>query len=106
MKKLRKKPVISALEQRMLFDGAAVGTAVDVLDKSSFSTQPSDTTVQHSDVTNNNAENSVHKIQATPSNETTTRKEVAFVDTSVKDYETLVQGIGDNVETFGRRFFR
>ncbi|MDY0265736.1 MAG: DUF4347 domain-containing protein, partial [Sulfurospirillum cavolei] len=100
MKKLRKKPVISALEQRMLFDGAAVGTAVDVLDKSSFSTQPSDTTVQHSDVTNNNAENSVHKIQATPSNETTTRKEVAFVDTGVKDYETLVQGIGDNVEIY------
>ncbi|WP_442765338.1 DUF4347 domain-containing protein [Sulfurospirillum cavolei] len=100
MKTLRKKPVISALEQRMLFDGAAIGTAVDVLDKSSFSTQTNDTTVKNSDVTNDNAENSVHKIQATPSNETTTRKEVAFVDTSVKDYETLVQGIGDNVEIY------
>ncbi len=100
MKNTRKKPVISALEQRMLFDGAAVGTAVDVLDKSSFSTQTSDTTVQHSDVTNDNAENNAHKVQATQSSESNTRKEVAFVDTSVKDYETLVKGIGDNVEIY------
>ncbi len=100
MKHTRKKPIISALEQRMLFDGAAVGTAVDVLDKSSFSTHTNDTTVKNSDVTNENAENSVHTAQATPSSEPNVRKEVAFVDTSVKDYETLAKGIGDNVEIY------
>lgn len=58
-----KKPIISALEQRVLFDGAAVATAVDVLDDSSFATTSNDS-VTTNDVTNNSAENSVHEAQA------------------------------------------
>ena len=38
-----KKPLIRALEPRILFDGAAVTTAVEVLDNTSF-TQTSTTT--------------------------------------------------------------
>jgi hypothetical protein len=60
-----KKPMISALEQRILFDGAAVATAVDVLDESSFSSNNNtQTTTNSNDVTQNNAENSVHEAQA------------------------------------------
>ena len=59
-----KKPMISALEQRILFDGAAVATAVDVLDESSFSSNDTKTTTSSNDVTQNNAENSVHEAQA------------------------------------------
>jgi|GEM_PF-855504 len=99
MKTLRKKPVISALEQRMLFDGAAVATAVDVLDKSSFTTTSNDTATSSNDVTSDNAKNSVHEAQATQSSGTSS-KEIAFVDTSVDDYQTLVEGIGDNVEIY------
>ena len=92
-----KKPVISALEQRILFDGAAVATAVDVLDNSSFTPTSDSTTVN--DVTNNNAENSVHEAQAVQSFEKP-RREVAFVDVTVSDYQTLVDGIGEGVETY------
>ena len=86
-----KKPMISALEQRILFDGAAVATAVDVLDESSFSS--------NNDVTQNNAENSVHEAQAVQGFERD-RREVAFVDITVKDYQTLVDGIGEGVEVY------
>ncbi|RWS49912.1 hypothetical protein CKA56_07435, partial [Arcobacter venerupis] len=94
-----KKPMISALEQRILFDGAAVATAVDVLDNSSFSTTSSSDSTSKNDVTNNNAENSVHEVQAVQGFEKD-RKEVAFVDITVKDYQTLVDGIGAGVETY------
>ena len=92
-----KKPIISALEQRILFDGAAVATVVDVLDNSSFSSN--DTTTTSNDVTSNNAENSVHEAQAVQGFERP-RKEVAFVDATVTDYQTLVDGVGEGVETY------
>lgn len=99
MKKVnKKKPIISALEQRILFDGAAVATAVDVLDNSSFTASSNDATTNN-DVTSNNAENSVHGAQATQSFERD-RREVAFVDSSVEDFQTLVDGIKDGVEIF------
>ena len=87
-----KKPVISALEQRVLFDGAAVETAVDVLDNSSFSSTTND-------ATNNSAENIVHEAQAVQSFERP-RREVAFVDVTVSDYQTLVDGVGEGVEVY------
>ncbi|TLS96139.1 DUF4347 domain-containing protein [Aliarcobacter cibarius] len=98
-----KKPIISALEQRILFDGAAIATAVDALDESSFSSNnnnPQATSTQN-DVTQNNAENSVHKIQVQAvQGFETTRREVAFIDMTVKDYQTLVDGVGEGVEVY------
>lgn len=97
MKRRNKKPVISALEQRILFDGAAVATAVDVLDNSSFESQS--TTKTSNDVTKNNTENSVHEVQAVQSFEKN-KREVAFVDITVKDYQTLVDAVGQGIETY------
>ncbi len=96
-----KKPMISALEQRILFDGAAVATAVDVLDESSFSSNNNNTqtTTTSNDVTQNNAENSVHEAQAVQGFERD-RREVAFVDVTVSDYQTLVDGVGEGVEVY------
>ena len=95
-----KKPMISALEQRILFDGAAVATAVDVLDESSFSSNNSTQSATSSnDVTQNNAENSVHEAQAVQGFERD-RREVAFVDVTVSDYQTLVDGVGEGVEVY------
>lgn len=93
-----KKPIISALEQRVLFDGAAVATAVDVLDDSSFATTSNDS-VTTNDVTNNSAENSVHEAQAVQGFEKP-RREVAFVDVTVSDYQALVDGVGEGVEVY------
>jgi len=94
-----KKPIISALEQRILFDGAAVATAVDVLDNSSFTSSESSSSTSNNDVTNNSAENSVHEVQAVQGFERP-RKEVAFVDVTVKDYQTLVDGVGEGTEVY------
>lgn len=95
-----KKPMITALEQRILFDGAAVATAVDVLDESSFSSNNNtQTTTNSNDVTQNNAENSVHEAQAVQGFERP-RREVAFVDVTVSDYQTLVDGVGEGVEVY------
>jgi large repetitive protein len=92
-----KKPIISALEQRILFDGAAVATVVDVLDNSSFTSN--ETTTTSNDATSNNAENSVHEAQAVQGFERD-RREVAFVDVTVNDYQTLVDGVGEGVEVY------
>jgi large repetitive protein len=92
-----KKPIISALEQRILFDGAAVATVVDVLDNSSFTSN--ETTTTSNDATSNNAENSVHEAQAVQGFERD-RREVAFVDVTVSDYQTLVDGVGEGVEVY------
>ncbi len=100
-----KKPIISALEQRILFDGAAVTTALDVLDNSSFnsnentSNNNSTNSPINNDATQNNAENQAHEAQAVQGFERP-RKEVAFVDVSVKDYQTLVDGAGVGVEVY------
>src|SRR5574344_1984566 len=95
-----KKPMISALEQRILFDGAAVATAVDVLDETSFSSNNNtQTTTNSNDVTQNNAENSVHEAQAVQGFERP-RREVAFVDMTVSEYQTLVDGVGKGVEVY------
>jgi hypothetical protein len=93
-----RKPIITALEQRVLFDGAAVATAVDVLDNSNFSSTESSKTTSN-DATSNSAENSVHEVQAVQSFETN-RREVTFVDVTVKDYQTLVDGVNEGVEVY------
>ena len=40
---MKNKPLISALEPRLLFDGAAVATAVEVLDNTNFENNSADT---------------------------------------------------------------
>lgn len=78
----KRKPLISALEPRILFDGAAVTTAVDVLDNTSYS---------------NDNTNDVAEAPATQSFERD-RKEIAFVDKNLSDVDTLINGIDQNIE--------
>ena len=67
-------PLISALEPRLLFDGAAVATAVDVLDENSFEdTQTESTTKENS----------------------TDKNSIAFVDKNLKDVDTIIEDLGD-----------
>ena len=87
------------LEPRILFDGAIAAT---VNDTAAETTEP---TASHADAA---ADQNTHDTQATATQDidvaavadgaTSPRKEVAFVDTSVKDYETLVAGIKPGVE--------
>jgi len=85
MKKSRKiKPLISHLEPRILFDGAAVATAVDALDNSDFESSLLD---------QNTTPVAIEPLSRD-------KNEVAFVDSAVEDYDTIVNGLGADVEVF------
>ena len=92
----KRKPLISALEPRILFDGAAVGTAVDVLDNNSFDSF--DTTNQTND-SNTTEDTNTNEAPATNSLQKD-RYEIAFVDENVDDYDVLVDGVDEDVEVF------
>ncbi|WP_165662693.1 DUF4347 domain-containing protein, partial [Oceanimonas sp. MB9] len=92
----RRQPLITALEPRILLDGAAVATAVDLA-----------TDVDHQDAAGHSQapEQSVHFTALAPAQVRGAdpalnqgRKEVAFVDTGVEGYQALVDGIGAGIE--------
>ncbi|SMR77811.1 DUF4347 domain-containing protein [Marinobacterium sediminicola] len=88
--RFRRKPLITALEPRILLDGAAVATTAEMT---------TDVAYQDEAVHTESADQSVHFAAPAPTgNEPGNRREVAFVDTSVDDYQSLIDGLGDNVE--------
>jgi VCBS repeat-containing protein len=88
--RFRRKPLITALEPRILLDGAAVATTAEMT---------TDVAFQDESVHTDSADQSVHFAAPAPNgSEPGTRREVAFVDTAVEDYQSLVDGLGDNVE--------
>ncbi|MFB9847118.1 DUF4347 domain-containing protein, partial [Oceanisphaera arctica] len=96
----RRKPLITALESRILLDGAAVATAVDMTTDVAFQQdavhQPvPDQAVHFSD---GDLALAPTQIKAGDPSQNHGRKEVAFVDSSVEDYQTLVNGIGAGIE--------
>jgi VCBS repeat-containing protein len=87
MPKMR-KPTISTLEPRILFDGAAVETAVDVLDNSSF---------ENSQNSDNTQDTNIENIY---SERTTQKKDVVFIDNSLENYDFLVDKLSPYSELF------
>ncbi|MBA0198298.1 DUF4347 domain-containing protein [Pectobacterium brasiliense] len=95
---------VYVLEPRILFDGAIAATVNDTAASSSETTADRAAADSHAST----AEQPPHDSQSAATQDidiaavadgtTSSRKEVAFVDTSVKDYETLVSGIKPGVE--------
>ena len=88
----KRKPLITALEPRILLDGAAVATGAEAL-----------TDVAYDDaVDTQNQPDALApvQVQAAEPSLNNGRKEVAFVDGSVNDYETLVAGIKPGIEVY------
>ncbi len=80
---MKRRPLISALEPRLLFDGAAVATAVDVLDNSSFES--------------NSLKDSVDELPAIQNDSENQKKEIAFIDSNIKNYETILKDLNENI---------
>ena len=98
--RFRRKPLITALEPRLLLDGAAVATAVELATDVDFQEQSTDSTADTT-VHSASAEDAVHFTEVpAPAAPEIARREVAFVDTQVEDYQTLVAGVADGVEVF------
>ncbi|MFP8967715.1 DUF4347 domain-containing protein, partial [Pokkaliibacter sp. CJK22405] len=107
-----------ALEARMLFDGAIAATTEAAASQNTTDTNTSSSdssaTSEHTDnaasdqsKANSDSANSDNNtdsselptaISALSDVASTSRKEVVFVDTSVSDYETLLEGIPDSME--------
>ncbi|WP_344956503.1 DUF4347 domain-containing protein, partial [Zobellella aerophila] len=96
----RRKPLITALESRILLDGAAVATTVDMSTDVAFQQDP---------VHQPSPDQAVHvgdgalalaptQLKAGDPGQNNGRKEVAFVDSGVTDYQILVDGIGAGIE--------
>jgi fibronectin-binding autotransporter adhesin len=94
--KQARKPLISALEPRLLLDGAAVATAVDVLTDSQFHDAfQTDASQQDTDASAVIAPTEVRAADPTLNNG---KKEVVFIEDNVADYQTLIDGIGAGIE--------
>ena len=90
--KQARKPLISALEPRLLLDGAAVATAVDIL----TDTQLQNVEDQVTSIADNAlAPTEVRTVDASLNNG---RKEVVFIDTNIDNYQSLIEGIDDGIE--------
>ena len=75
-------PLISILEPRLLFDGAAVATAVEVLNENSFDKSQDNETKATLDKNSNS-----------------TQTKIAYVDSNLKDVETIVNDLQEsNIE--------
>ncbi|PWD59426.1 hypothetical protein DF209_12200, partial [Pectobacterium polaris] len=89
------------LEPRILFDGAIAATVNDTAANTSEPTAASGTHASTADQTAHDSQSTATQdidITAVADGSVSSRKEVAFVDTSVKDYQTLVAGIKPGVE--------
>ncbi|MDH4556997.1 DUF4347 domain-containing protein, partial [Pseudomonas sp. BN417] len=81
-----------ALEPRMMFDGAVAATAVEVADA-----QPAADAADNQASTHD-ASSSSDTLAATPAGTADNRQEVVFVDSQVKDYQQLVNGLKPGTE--------
>ena len=86
----QRKPLISALEPRILLDGAAVAATADMTTDVAFHQNPeaADTTPQQ------------ENVDAETIAPSSSRREVAFVDTRVTDYQTLIDGLPENIDVY------
>ncbi|TDO96026.1 VCBS repeat-containing protein, partial [Marinomonas balearica] len=88
-----RKPLISALEPRLLLDGAAVATAVDVL----TDTQLQSIEDQNSSETDDKAL-APTEVRAVDVSLNNGRKEVVFIDSNIENYQTLIESIDEGIE--------
>ncbi|RNF53082.1 DUF4347 domain-containing protein, partial [Marinomonas hwangdonensis] len=95
-KKQARKPLISALEPRLLLDGAAVVTAVEAFTDSQLHDGfQTDASQQDTDTSLVIAPTEVRAVDPALNNG---KKEVVFIEDNVADYQTLIDGIGAGIE--------
>ncbi|MBJ7553741.1 DUF4347 domain-containing protein, partial [Marinomonas spartinae] len=99
-----RKPLITALEPRLLLDGAAVATAVEVISDAQLHHDATQTDSNHT-VTADSHKDTTKSLVIAPTEvravdpaQNNGRKEVVFIETNVADYQSLVNGTKAGVE--------
>ncbi len=90
------QPLGYMLEPRMLFDGAIAATVATTSETTTADHTTADTPTHSADDQSTAAQNAVTYTSATENQTTATQKEVAFIDTSVNNYQTLVNEVSNN----------
>lgn len=99
-----RKPLITALEPRLLLDGAAVATAVDVISDAQLHHDAAQTDSNHTVTADRHKDTSKSlviaptEVRAVDPVQNNGRKEVVFIETNVADYQSLVEGTKAGVE--------
>ncbi|MGD9158446.1 MAG: DUF4347 domain-containing protein [Desulfobacteraceae bacterium] len=101
-----------ALEPRILLDGAGMVTMADQADNQGSQDNNTIYTDQSDQYTDNTAENnteglysfleesSPQAVSADQGSDSQVQHEIAFIDTNIRDYQTLIDGIRSGVEVF------
>ena len=99
-----RKPLITALEPRLLLDGAAVATAVEVISDAQLHHDATQTDSSHTVTADRHKDISKSvviaptEVRAVDPAQNNGRKEVVFIETNVADYQSLVNGTKAGVE--------
>ena len=96
-KKIR-KPLIMALEPRVLLDGAALATGAEMLTDLDYKNKIIQDQTSQIAPTMPDAAIAPTQIRTADPTQNNSKKEVAFVDSSVQDYQILIEGIGAGIE--------
>lgn len=86
--------LLLSLEKRYLFDGAAVATATDAVQSSAEQVLPTNADSDAAAQSLLNALNPTNQIDT----DNAQKNEVAFIDSRIIDYQSLVDGIGENID--------
>ena len=108
-KNKNKKPLIRALEPRILFDGAAVTTAVEVLDNTSFTQTSASTTDTSTTTDSTQINNTANSTDSTQINDATTvtpdslsepisiqSGDIFIITTDIPNYEQTANNLGSD----------
>ena len=92
-RQFRRKPLITFLEPRILLDGAAVASGAAMM---------TDVAHQQDSVSATPPDNNSPSAELAPSSDKTEgqRREIAFVDTRIDDFQSIVNGISQDIEIY------
>ncbi len=93
----QRKPLITALEPRILLDGAAVATTAEMTTDVAFQ-QNSTPDTPAAPVEGSVVQDS--EVPAVTGNNTSSGKTVAFIDTSISDYQQLVDSLDGKADVY------
>ena len=92
------KKLIQALEPRIMLDGAAVATAIDVFDELNQDQQQQQEQSSKTDKFKTEEGTKLPFVNVDSSAQQTRTKQIAFIDSAVQDFEILANSFDENTE--------
>jgi len=94
------KKLIQALEPRIMLDGAAVATAIEVFDELNQDQQQQQEKYSKTDKFKTEEGTKLPFVNVDSSAQQTRTKQIAFIDSAVQDFELLANSFDENTEVY------